>query len=251
MKLLFIFLLAINAIFFSWQFFSADTAPVVVSERADAEPVATLVLLSDANVGDAVDENRRVKARQNVIEELVVAEAPVVVELTAPDLAASRPVLPLLAPPLRSCFKLGPIASEKNAKSLLRIFSGLSVDAQQRKVNRQVIKGYRVSIPFIAYDKAVEKVAELKKSGFKDIAIVDLKTEGYVVSLGFFKFSSSAKRRIAGLKKKGYESELEPRYKNKFEYWVDIKVDGQGDESLWRDVDDKFPNIDRQKIKCL
>jgi len=251
MRMLFIFLLVTNVIFFSWQFFSTDSQSIVdiTGEREAAGQETTLVLLSEVN--SAAGENAPTKIEANIIEELVVEGAPLVVALTAPEVLVPQASSLPSAAPVRSCFKLGPIASGSNAKALMKIFAGLSVEARQKTVNRKEIKGYRVHMPFSVYDEAVAQVAELKKKGFKDIAIVDLKTDGYIVSLGFYKFSSSAKRRIVRLKKKGIEARLEPRYKNKPEYWVDIEVDGLGDESLWRDVDDKFAKIERQKTKCL
>ena len=133
------------------------------------------------------------------------------------------------------------------------ILFGSGVQAKQRTVNERRPKSYWVYLPAHKTQQEAENTVEfLKKNDITEFHIWLDPPQKYAVSLGLFKKLETAREKLAEVEKLALKPEMEVRFDEFTEYWVDFgHRDGQPQSKL---IEDMLVKNDRMLIletKCL
>ncbi len=212
-KILFLFFLLLNAVYFYTQF--DDTTELASSTVLKQPPlpqgVDKLVLLRERGLGGGNP----------------------VLPSSSPDKPSAKPINRLATPSglqhEPSCFTLGPFVSADIAKRSSRTLAALGVDVEYREISQRTPRGYWVYLPSSkSYQAAKRKANELQKKGLKDLYIMGKGGHENAISLGLFTRESAANSRFQQVKKLGLKAVLETQYRVNRQSWLDLKVsDGE------------------------
>ena len=121
------------------------------------------------------------------------------------------------------CFSLGPFDElEKSDKAYEALFA-LGIQAKQRVVKERRPKSYWVYIPpYPSLEAAEEAVEYLKDNKVKEYYIWLEDPLKYAVSLGLFTNLKTARRKISQIKRLNLSPEMEVRFNELTEHWVDF-----------------------------
>ncbi len=211
LKILFLFFLLLNAVYFYTQF--DDTAEPVSSSVLKPPPlpqgVDTLVLLRERGLGG---ENAPLPGSS--------AGQP---SVTPIDMSAK----PLGLQGESSCFTLGPFTRADVVRRSAETLAALGVDVKHREISKRTPRGYWVYLPSSkSYQAAKRKVTELQKKGLKDLYIMGKGGHQNAISLGLFTRESAANSRFQQVKKLGLKAVLEIQYRTNKQTWLDLTVPG-------------------------
>lgn len=153
----------------------------------------------------------------------------------------------------QKCFSLGPFAEEKKSNKVYEALFGSGIQANQRTVNERRPKSYWVYLaPHKSQRDAEKTVTFLKKNKITEFYIWLDPPQKYAVSLGLFKQLETAREKIAEVKKIGLKPEMEVRFDEITEYWVDFNH--AGNQSQPKLIEKMLIKNDRMLIletKCL
>ena len=174
---------------------------------------------------DPAEETEYVRNQASVVDE--TGSADVVEEATAVDDTPTAEVPLLLEPDSKDeseatiCRRLGPFRKKDKLTALMDALendiSGYAVidDVKQSE-------SFLVTTGTLASEDAARALeAEMKQAGAKDIAVRS-QSSGASVSLGVFSSKKSAYRRLAQIKRMGYDCKVVPQKINKTTYWVEV-----------------------------
>ena len=126
------------------------------------------------------------------------------------------------------CRRIGPF---KKKDSLITLMNALENDINGYEVLDDTTESslYRVTIDKLESGKAAKSLeTEIKQAGVKDLAILKDAT-GYSISLGVFRNERSAYKRVAKIKKLGYDCKVVPKQVNKSTYWAEVTANKSED----------------------
>jgi RND family efflux transporter MFP subunit len=126
------------------------------------------------------------------------------------------------------CRRIGPF---KKKDSLITLMNALENEINGYEVldDKTESSLYRVITENLASDKAAKSLkTELEQAGVKDLAIVK-DGSGYSISLGVFRNERSAYKRVAKIKKLGYDCKVVPKQINKSIYWAEVTANKSED----------------------
>jgi hypothetical protein len=126
------------------------------------------------------------------------------------------------------CRRIGPF---KKKDSLIKLMDALGNEINGYDVLDDTTESslYKVTIENLASGQAARSLKnELKQAGVKDIAVVKDDT-GYSISLGVFSREKTADRRVAEIKKLGYDCKIVPKQVNKSTYWAEVTANRSED----------------------
>jgi len=126
------------------------------------------------------------------------------------------------------CRRIGPF---KKKDSLITLMNALENEIQGYEVVDEATESslYQVTIDNVATAKAAKSLkTEMKQAGVKDIAVLK-DAAGYSISLGVFSSEKTANRRVAKIKKLGYDCKVVPRQVNKSAYWAKVTANTSED----------------------
>lgn len=119
------------------------------------------------------------------------------------------------------CFSVGPLARKTEALAAQKRLKKWGVKTR-RRVQKTLEEGFWVIIPPLKSSKAVRlQIKKLKELGVSDYSPVSIGTEKNAISLGIFSKSSSARRRLAEMKKFGVKAKIMSKDLPKRSYWLD------------------------------
>ena len=151
------------------------------------------------------------------------------------------------------CYSLGPFAQEDKSDATYEKLFSAGVQAKQRQVNERRPKSYWVYLPAHDSQKAAEKTVEfLKKNKIKEFYIWLAPPQKYAVSLGLFKKLPTARSKMDEIRKLGLAPEMEVRFDEYTEYWVDFNHQDEAPQP--KIIEDMLVKNDRMLIletKCL
>lgn len=208
MPWIFLCLMAINAVYFGWNFMEVSRPQSTVRAHSLPQLGARVELLAESRLG-----------RAPVAEPLAGgdgAEAPDGSE-TAPPAAAPAAALP--AAMQKQCFFVGPYDREGEARSFAGTLKAKRFVARtdKRKVE---VKDYWVFLPpFVSRTKAEERLRELRAQGVQGFIV----KEGVFVnaiSLNHFSRPELAQSFLTQMKEKGIMGEYRELVSAGTEYWV-------------------------------
>lgn len=195
MRLLFLFLLLVNALIYLW--YSFNQQPLNAAPRNINTTAPRLVLISELPPDTS-------------------ASAVVVTEPQIPG--EQQPAVPQ-----KRCFTLGPFMNSDDVTSATEklMLSGRPFEKRVSEKKEQI--GYWVYLPpFENREAAVQKAEEFKLLGDKHFYVVKAPAEyANAISLGVFQGKSNAQRRYRQLKNLGYDVKLQGRYRQNPVYWLD------------------------------
>lgn len=151
------------------------------------------------------------------------------------------------------CFSLGPFTQENESDAIYDILFSSGIQAKQRAVNERRPKSYWVYLPVHESQQDAEETVEfLKKNKITEFYIWLDPPQKYAVSLGLFKKLSTARDKMAQVRKVGLEPQMEVRFDEYTEYWVDFNHQDQTSQP--KVIEDILVKNDRMLIletKCL
>ena len=201
MRIFFIFLFVLNALFFAWQYYqpAKSEAPI----KALPASLKTVQLIGETAV----------QAELNKTRTAVGAPA---LKVSSGDTLIEENL---------SCFTLGPF---KDEKVVSQIKSQLAEHFKQltiRKIEESERHRYWIFIPPLpSRSDAIATSKLLAKQKIKDYYIVRSGNNNNSISLGHFKEKSHADRRVKQLTRLGFNPQMEVIYRSYNLYWLDYEM---------------------------
>lgn len=168
-----------------------------------------------------------------------------------PDIGETPPAVvtgPSEPAPVLICQTVGPFRERANAGEVAEQLQqqGYKPHLRDGKVREQA--GYWVYLPAMPSQRAREIVTDLQAHGMKDYYV----GKRNFISLGIFSDRNKAEIRQQRVQGLGYEAVLDPRFRNRKVYWLDLEEPGRplADTPLWTEVYEKNPDITVQEVSC-
>lgn len=219
MKWVFWALLSINAVVFLWQLFSKPEPPVQIMSTDPGTP--SLVLL----------------------DELVSSSADVLVPLSQVNSAHAQ----------KSCLSIGPFSQESFVYKAAAVLRKAGFDTRSSESQVREADGYWVLVPAADTREVAEQIGqELRNSGVDDYHIVASGKHRNAISLGLFKDETSAQNGRVRYANLGFNAQVEPRYRNRPEYWLTIEEFGNHrlPIPLWNNLSKQFSGLTKSEARC-
>jgi hypothetical protein len=156
--------------------------------------------------------------------EAVSSASPAVAGAGAP--AAPVPESPVAATQKQRCYAVGPFVEGESSEAVRTWLGERGGNAALRWVERQEPRSYWVYLP-PAVDAATarETVVRLAADGVKDVMRIPDGPRAHAISLGLYNREAAAERRVAELKRVGYEAAIEVRLREVREAWLDVAME--------------------------
>lgn len=156
-------------------------------------------------------------------------------------------------PKIQKCFSLGPFEAADQSDAIYNSLFEAGIQAKQRTVNQRQPKSYWVYLPpYKSQAEAKEMVAFLKENKINEFYIWLEEPLTNAVSLGLFKKLSTAREKMADIKELGLAPEMEVRFDEFSEFWVDFNHHDQALQP--KVIEEMLRKNDRMLIletKCL
>lgn len=150
--------------------------------------------------------------------------------------------------PVDRCYSIGPFMAAEDqaaaAASLRR--AGLEVKPRSSDVQEPI--GYWVYLPAMASEEARRVAAALTRQGVSDYFIGK---QNYI-SLGAFSAKPAAEERRRQITALGYEPRLDPRFRTRTAFWLDVLESAVAPvpEERWAEIQARYPEAWRQSLSC-
>ena len=243
MRYLIYLLLLANLAFFVWYPRPLEQD----SERRALPPlpagVDTLVLLSERDAQSAGTEAPAAAAETPAAPPATPAPEPEPEPEQEPGPAPAAEAVPVTL-----CQSVGPFLTRADADRAGRLLRDAGYEPQRRDARTREQTGYWVYLPPMPRRRAREIVADLDAHGMKDHYI----GKDNFISLGIFRSRGKAAVRRRKVRRLGYDALLEPRYRKRTVYWLDMKTPGRplADTPLWQKLAGKDPKIRIEPLTC-
>jgi hypothetical protein len=224
MRILFLFFLLLNAVYFYTQFGDAgDSASSTILKQPPLPPgVEKLVLLRERGLGVKSVPQTTNPLPSSVSQKVASAPPakPVLIEKPQPQKSQA---------PKKSrepaCFTLGPFADAGAASRSTEALKKWGVVVTSRQSTQRTPKAYWVYLPeSTSYQAAKRKVQALQKKGLSDLFIMGDGSHKNAISLGLFNQENTADERLQQVKKLGLNAVLETQYRLSSQTWLDLTV---------------------------
>jgi hypothetical protein len=153
----------------------------------------------------------------------------------------------------QKCFSLGPFETDEKSDKVYDTLFIAGIQAKQRTVNQRQPKSYWVYLPaYKSQAEAQEVVNFLKKNNINEFYIWLEEPQKNAVSLGLFKKLSTAREKMAEIRKLDLKPKMEVRFDEFSEYWVDFNHSDEDHQP--RMIEEMLRENDRMLIletKCL
>ena len=126
------------------------------------------------------------------------------------------------------CFSIGPFENSQASDEMYGVMFDLGIQAKQRIVNERKPKSYWVYLPTSnSRVKAEETVSFLKANEVHETYIWLDAPHKYAISLGLFTRLPTARVKQTEIEALGLKPEIEVRYKEFTEFWVDYQQESE------------------------
>jgi len=150
--------------------------------------------------------------------------------------------------PVDRCYSIGPFmaAEDQSAAAASLRRAGLEVKPRSSDVQEPI--GYWVYLPAMASEEARRVAAALTRQGVTDYFIGK---QNYI-SLGAFSAKSTAEERRRQITALGYEPRLDPRFRTRTAFWLDVLESAAAPvpEERWAEIQARYPEAWRQSLSC-
>ncbi len=207
---------------------------MLLSERKGKDPVAETASVDSAGIPDDVQAITPSDADVVPAEESLLADSE---STSIPEVEIER-----------VCQAVGPFLEQKDVTSVFELLATRGYVLNIRDGDVREPDGYWVYLPAASADRARTIVADLDRHGMKDYFI----GKRNYISLGIFSGIDKARARQQTVKKLGYNAVLDPRYRMRDVFWLDVQpIAGSLLESeLWEQIQTRHPDIRAQRISC-
>ncbi len=128
----------------------------------------------------------------------------------------------------QKCFSLGPFETDEKSGTVYGSLFDAGIQAKQRTVNQRQPKSYWVYLAAYESQAEAQKVVTfLKSHNINEFYIWLEGSQKNAVSLGLFKQLSTAREKIAEIKKLGLEPKMDVHFDEFSEYWIDFNHNDQ------------------------
>lgn len=240
MKVFFGLLLIVNIAFAAFQWLLPYEQLFVEKKKIPA--AVELELLSEARVE-------------------IVSEKKVVAEATAKEAAAKVEQPPQIKQEVlvfedssdkRVCYTIGPFKDRERAIEISGRYSGKRADTELKS---SLEKDYQGVMVFIGghrtREEAIRTANGLAKKGIRDHIIVNNPENPNILSLGVFGLKKNADKLAARIKKLGFKTETELRYRERTIYWLYAEQSSETEYLLLLDDADYDTGISQIPTECL
>lgn len=143
---------------------------------------------------------------------------------------AAVPVAEVSPPERRRCYSVGPLADDAPIDAVRAWLVQQGAQVQSRVEQRQEPRSFWVYIPPAASAVAARETADrLQADGVKDVMRMSAGAMANAISLGLYNRKAAADQRVAELKRAGYGAEVETRFKEVRESWLEATFEGVKD----------------------
>ena len=153
----------------------------------------------------------------------------------------------------RRCGVIGPLKDRKVAKEAVEELRNSELEAKlERHIEKEQI-GYWVVIPPMEDgSQAQAKIEELAQVGVEDIWHFRGGGLKNAISLGMFAKKENAESFSEDVLKKGFKTEMRPRYLNKTRYFVKFTIEKPKNvtENMWHDVEKRYSKMPFKEQSC-
>ncbi|MFK7795055.1 MAG: SPOR domain-containing protein [Gammaproteobacteria bacterium] len=123
----------------------------------------------------------------------------------------------------QKCFSLGPFETDEQSDKVYDSLFVAGIQAKQRTVNQRQPKSYWVYLPaYESKEEAQKIVTFLKQNNVNEFYIWLEEPQRNAVSLGLFKKLSTAREKMAQIRRLDLAPKMEVRFDEFSEYWVDF-----------------------------
>lgn len=211
MRIFFLFLLILNALFAAWQFYTPREVSTYIEPLP--ENLDRLVLL----------------------KEVALEPEPVVAEVIEVDGVITEEQ-PEIREPEKKCYTLGPYTDRGLVSQIESQIINDVLDFQVREREEQELHRYWVHLPpYNNRNDARKASRELAKKNVKDYYIIQKGDAKNSISLGHFREKANADVRVKKVSRLGFNPEIEVIYRKYNIYWLDYSLQGAHE-----DVDTKI-----------
>lgn len=236
MRLAFMFMAGINLIFFIWQYSTDSGAGVgfVQPPKKDARNLQ-IVLLHERKTAGAGREQQLAK----------VVPAPKPAAPTQPQNIKEK---------IREsrCFEVGPISGPNLLDNMVNKLSLYDAVTQSRTTQKK--ERLRYWVMYVAENKSTAQrvYKDMRKKGLKDLFMMTEADRENTISLGLFRGENTADRRVAMVKRMGYNPVVKKQYNIKTLYWLDVKeASGRPlSDPDWVEILDESPGALHKPVSC-
>jgi len=158
-------------------------------------------------------------------------------------LTAGQP--PGAVAPSMKCYALGPFRTVENREVVENRLNELGIKPMERTGEGRVETGYWVYLPAMEYEKAARITRMLDEKNDHDYLIF----KENILSLGAYDSQARADSRVKTLRKYGLEPVVEPLYKTRTAYWLDLDPPADGGAVL-ETIRDEYHNVEVQESRC-
>lgn len=214
-------LLAVNAVYFTWNLLSDSPGPRLARRLPPIpESVRTLVTLREMR------EANKQPADMSEVEAITQLEPPG-------------------AGPALGCQTLGPFLAAADLQQAAHELNSRGLAAQPFESEESVETGYWIYLPPMEWEAAKKITAMLDEKDDKVYFI----GKGNLVALGTFDTEDRAKVRLEQLREYGLEPLLEPRYKTRTVHRLELKAAGNNRQDMAA-ILEEYPDIRLQNAAC-
>lgn len=242
MKWLCTLLLALNVVYFGWEYTRGIERPV---ERAQPSPSTVpgtepLRLLAELERSPGPRLKKQADTTPAGIKQIAKQESPSRQERTepAPQVTTSLAELPdcgvspfarvpaSFLPNRPRCHVIGPFSSVQSAVEYEKLLHKSGAQAKQTAQEcKESLGRFWVFLPAQKSEGWVLKqLADLEQRGIEDFFAIRMGPMKNAISLGVYSTVGSARRRIEQLRSKGIHPALAPHYQVRTRSWLEVKL---------------------------
>ena len=152
----------------------------------------------------------------------------------------------------KACFVVGPFDNRNAAEAVAAGFRDKGLDALYDPRETQSTRYWLHTPPYPSGGKARAKIADLKKHGIEDVAVIESGDWKNSISLGFYHNRSSAEQRLMEVKALNLDATLDTEQQAEQTHWVRYTADkgGATGEAAWQALALTHPQLQRQSLPC-
>jgi cell division protein FtsN len=200
--------------------------------------------VTDTVAADASEPGQPAESPQ--LPAVVEAEEPALVEEAPPPEPPESPSEPI-------CASVGAFDKRSQAEllSVRLLAQGVKTEIASESTNEQA--GFWVLIPPQRdRETAVEIAKQLEAAGVDDLWRFTSGKLAHAISLGLFRDEERAKARRDKITAMGFESEVQPRYREQTNYWLNYQYTGESPltEDRWRELSEENPQLELNESPC-
>lgn len=268
MKIVLYLLCFANLILFGWLYtnperFAPQTETAVAPLPLGVEPLRLLSererMDSSGAAESALTVNQRPEAvaadAQHESSSTTVVEMPATKTEPGPDAAITAEATPEaetaapLSPPVPICQAIGPFQSRADVDRFKATLNTTQIKLNVRSAQMEYPADYWV---YLSEMPAAEARAIMKDLAAKGVKDTFLGRQNFI-SLGVFSDKRTAEVRARDIRQHGYEPKVEPRFRSRDVFWVDIEetpASSRLTDADWSARLSAWPDVRRQSVSC-